>query len=101
VVTELDIGRGSDAVAYDPKRHRVFSSNGMDGTITVYQQITPDKYQALPAVTTAVSGRTMSVDPDSGRLFVAAADLDPPAAPGSRPRAKPGTLRLLMLDPAK
>jgi DNA-binding beta-propeller fold protein YncE len=101
VVAELDIGRGNDAVAFDTKRHRVFSSNGIDGTITVYQQVSPDKYEALPAVTTAVSGRTMDVDPDSGNLFVAAADLDPPAAPGTRPRAKPGTLRVMIFTPAK
>jgi hypothetical protein len=50
-------------------------------------------------VTTAVSGRTMTVDPTSGRLFVLAADTDPPATPGGRARAKPGTLRLMLLDP--
>ena len=101
VVTELAIGRGSDAVAFDPKRRRVFSSNGLDGTITVYQQRTPDTYEALAPVTAAVSGRTMDVDPSTGRLFVAAAQTDPPANPGARPRARPGTLSLLMFDPIR
>jgi len=99
VVAELAIGRGSDAVAFDPKRRRVFSSNGLDGTITVYQQKTPDTYDALAPVTTAISGRTMAVDPATGRLFVAAADTDPPATPGGRPRPRPGTLRLMILRP--
>lgn len=99
VVAKLPIGRGSDAVAYDARRKRVFSSNGVDGTITVYQQTSPDSYEALDTVATAVSARTMAVDPQSGRLFLAAADVDPPAAPGGRPRPKPGTLRLLVLDP--
>lgn len=98
VVAELPIGRGSDAVAFDAKRKRVFSSNGLDGTITVLQQRTPDIYDALTPIPTAVSGRTMDVDPSTGRLFVAAADTDPPATPGGRPRAKPGTLRLILLD---
>ena len=101
VVTELAIGRGSDAVAFDPKRRRVFSSNGADGTITVYQQRTPDTYEALAPVTTAVSGRTMDVDPATGRLFVAAAQTDPPATPGGRPRPRPGTLSLKMFDPIR
>lgn len=101
VVTELAIGRGSDAVAFDPKRRRVFSSNGLDGTITVHQQRTPDTYEALAPVTTAVGGRTMDVDPATGRLFVAAAQTNPPATPGGRPRARPGTLRLLMFDPTR
>lgn len=101
VSAELAIGRGSDAVAFDAQRRRVFSSNGLDGTITVYQQLGPDAYSPLGDVVTVVSGRTMAVDPQSGRLFVAAADTDPPAAPGGRPRPKPGTLRLMMFDPVK
>ena len=101
VVTELAIGRGSDAVAFDPKRKRVFSSNGVDGTITVHQQRTPDTYEALAPVATAASGRTMDVDPATGRLFVAAAQTDPPATPGGRPRIRPGTLSLLMFDPVR
>jgi DNA-binding beta-propeller fold protein YncE len=44
LVAELDIGKGNDAMAFDPTRKRVFSSNGRDGTITVYQEVTPDKY---------------------------------------------------------
>lgn len=101
VVAKLPIGRGNDAVAYDPERKRVFSSNGLDGTISVYQEVTPDKYEALDTLTTAVSGRTMDVDPETGRLFVAASDVDPPATPGGRPRPKAGTLRLMMLDPVR
>ncbi len=101
ISAELPIGRGSDAVAWDATRKRVFSSNGADGTITVYQQNSPDSYQPLETVATAVSGRTMAVDPVSGRLFVAAADVDPSPTPGGRPRPRPGTLRLMFLDPVK
>ena len=100
IVAELPIGKGSDAVAFDPVRRRVFSSNGRDGTITVYQQTSPDAYAALPPITTAVSGRTMAVDPDSGRLFVVAADTDPAATPGGRPRTRPGTAKVLVFEPA-
>jgi DNA-binding beta-propeller fold protein YncE len=99
VVATLPIGRGSDAVAFDPVRRRVFSSNGADGTITVYQQRSPNDYVALTPVTTAVSGRTMSLDPHSGRLFVAAADTDPASTIGARPKVRPGTLKLLIFRP--
>lgn len=99
LIAKLPIGRGSDAVAFDPVRKRAFSSNGADGTITVFQQNSPDAYVALAPITTAISGRTMSVDPTSGRLFIAAADTDPSATPGGRPRPRPGTLKLLMFDP--
>jgi DNA-binding beta-propeller fold protein YncE len=100
IVAKLPIGRGSDAVAYDPRRQRIFSSNGLDGTITVYQQTSADRYRLLDAIPTAVSGRTMALDPRNGRLFIVAADTDPSATPGGRPRPRPGTLKVLFFDPA-
>lgn len=99
VVAMLPIGRGNDAVAFDSVRKRVFSSNGRDGTITVYQEQSPDRYVALAPVQTVVSARTMSVDPVTGRLFVAAADTVPSPTPGGRPQVKPGTVRLLIFTP--
>lgn len=99
LVADLPIGLGNDAVAFDPVRRRVFSSNGHDGTVTVYQQTSPDRYQATEPIRTAVSARTMAVDPRSGRLFVVAADTEPNATPGGRPRIKPGTTRVMIFDP--
>ena len=99
VVAKLPIGRGSDAVAYDPTRHRVFSSNGLDGTVSVFQQVGADRYRSLAPIKTKVSGRTMAIDPASGRLFVAAADTDPNPVAGGRPITRPGTLNLLVFEP--
>lgn len=98
LVATLPIGRGNDAVAFDPVRKRVFSSNGRDGTITGYQELSPDRYVPLPVIPTVVSARTMSLDPRSGRLFVAGADTDPDPA-GGRPHVRPGTLRLMIFQP--
>ena len=93
------IGKGTDGDGYDPSHHRAFSSNGMDGTLSVIAQTGPDGYAPLATVTTAVSGRTMDVDPETGRVFIAAADTDPSPTPGGRPKARPGSLKLLFLDP--
>ncbi len=98
IVATLPIGKGTDAAAYDPSHHRVFSSNGRDGTLTVIQQDGPDKYTPLATIDTKVSGRTMDVDPKTGRVYIAAADTDPNPA-GGRPKVRPGTLKLLFLDP--
>jgi DNA-binding beta-propeller fold protein YncE len=98
VVSKLKIGRGSDAIAFDPVRKRVFSPNGLDGTITAYQQISPNRYLALPLIRTAVSARTMTVDAGTGRLFVAGADTYPDPA-GGYPKVQPGTLRLMVFEP--
>ena len=101
VVAELPIGAGNDAVAFDSVRKRVFSSNGRDGTVTVYQQTSPDRYTALASIHTAVSARTMTLDPTTGRLFVIAADTDPSPTPGGRPHVRPGTVHALIYDPVK
>ncbi len=99
VVATLPIGLGSDAVAFDAVRRRVFSSNGKDGSISIYRQATPDHYELLETLSTAASGRTMAVDAKTGRLFVAAADTQPDPTPGVRPHVLPGTLRLLVFAP--
>lgn len=99
VVASLPIGKGSDAIAFDPVRARVFSSNGRDGTVSVYRQVTADRYVAMPTIMTLVSARTMTVDPTSGRLFVVGGDTDPATTPGGRPRIRPGSVRVLMYDP--
>ena len=101
VIASLPIGQGTDAAAYDPRRHRVYSSNGRDGTITVIAQQGPQAYAVVATISTAVTGRTLGLDPDSGRLYVAAADVDSsvPVAPGRRTPIVPGSLKLLFIDP--
>ena len=98
-VAALPIGAGTDAAGYDPVRRRVFSSNGRDGTLSVIQQVDADTYRVLDTVKTAVSGRTMSLDPATGRVFIVAADLDPSSPPTGRPKFKPGSMKLLVFTP--
>jgi YVTN family beta-propeller protein len=104
VVATLPIGQGTDAAAFDPVRKRAFSSNG-EGTITV---VDAKAMSVIETVPTRVTGRTMGIDPATGRLFVAAAEIDPkapvPAGPNGRPgrpRPIPGSLKLMFLDPVR
>lgn len=108
VITTLPIGQGTDSAAFDPRRKLAFSSNGVDGTITVIREIDPQTFVPAGKIKTQVTGRTMDIDPKTGQLFVAAADIDPnaPVPPGKngrpgRPKPLPGTLKLLLLDPAQ
>jgi hypothetical protein len=77
----------------------VFSSNGKDGTITVIDEQTPDRFVVAGTVATKVTGRTMGIDTGTGRLYVAAGDVAGVNAKG-RAVIKPGSLQLLMFDPA-
>ena len=99
-VASTSIGLGTDSAGFDPVHRRVFSSNGKDGTVSVIQEVDADTYRALEPIRTQVGARTMAVDTSTGRLFVAGADIDPTGPTTGRRRFLPGTLKLLVFDPA-
>lgn len=106
VVATLPIGAGTDGAAFDPNRKLIFSSNGGDGTISVIRENSPDSFTPLGDIKTAITGRTMTINPNTGRLYVAAAAINTtaPVQPGpggrpERPKPLPGSLKVLFLDP--
>jgi DNA-binding beta-propeller fold protein YncE len=107
VIANVPIGKGSDAVAFDPRRKLILSANGQDGTLSVIHEDSTTEFSTLATIKTAVSARTLGIDAETGRVYLAAADLDPaavaatPAPSGTpqRPKYLPGSLKLLFLDP--
>ncbi len=98
------IGRGSDGTVYDPELGLVFSSNGIDGTLTVIHQDTPDEYRVVATVTTQVSARSMALDPATHKIYLAAAQFGPPPATSAeQPRARatvvPDSFIILVAQP--
>jgi DNA-binding beta-propeller fold protein YncE len=103
-VARVVIGRGPDAAAFDPDLGLVFSSNGVDGTLTVIHQESPDEYRVVATVTTQVSARTMVLDPATHKIYLAAAKLaaTPPATeeqPHPRPNIVPNSFGILVAQP--
>lgn len=110
-VATLPIGDGTDAAAFDPTRKLIFSSNGMDGTLSIIREVDANTFVSAGTLKTALSARTMSVDPVSGRLFLLAADTNPKAMAaflaarkagkrGPSPFVR-GSLKLLFFDPGR
>ena len=110
-VAALPIGQGTDAAAFDPTRKLVFSSNGMDGTVSVIREVDANTFVPAGTVRTVLSARTMSVDPVSGRLFLAGATTHAKAMAAYRAAREagkhaaspfvPGSLKLLFFDPGR
>ena len=105
LLATLPIGARTDGAAYDPKRHRAFSSNG-DGTLTVIGEKTPGSFAVLDTVPTSLGARTMTLDPASGRLYLVAAEMkeNPDVDPKDyrhRYTVTPGSARLLVYDPVR
>jgi hypothetical protein len=69
VITTLPIGDHVDATAFDPETRLIFNSNG-EGTITVIQQDSPDKYHVVENVKTRPRAKTLALDLRTHRLFL-------------------------------
>ena len=76
-------------VVFDPDLGLVFSSNGIDGTLTVIHQDSPDEYRVTATVTTQVSAHTMALDPITHKIYLAAAQFGPtPAGTTDQPNPR-------------
>jgi len=87
-IAKLPIGKGTDAVAFDPEGNLVFASNG-DGTLTVIHEDSPDAFRVVQSLATKEGARTMALDPKTHAIFLPTARFGPPppATPANpRPR---------------
>jgi DNA-binding beta-propeller fold protein YncE len=101
VVTTQPIGKGVDATEFDRGRGLIFFSSGGDGTMSVFQQETPEKYTLVESVKTQPGARTMALDRKTGRAFLSVAEFGPrpaptPSNPQPRPPMIPGTFSVLV-----
>ena len=104
VVTTLDIGAGVDAVEFDALVGGIFTSNGVDGTLTLARQESPEKFRGVDTVPTQKGGRTMAFDSWTRHIFIVAAKYGPPPAataeqPNPRPPILAGSVSLIELAP--
>jgi len=101
VVATVPIGLGVDANSYDPETNLAFASC-MDGTVTIAHQDNPNALTVVQVLKTARGARTMTLDPKTHKIYLAAADYEAPAAqpaPGQkppRPKMVPDSFRVLV-----
>lgn len=74
VVATPVIGRGNDGVVFDAETHRIYTSNGVDANIVIYDQVDPNTYKLKEAVTTRPVARTMALDPVGKKLYTVTAE---------------------------
>jgi DNA-binding beta-propeller fold protein YncE len=104
VVGSVPIGTGVDANAFDEKLQLAFSSNG-EGTVTIAREASPDQLQVVQTLQTQPSARTLALDPETHRIYLAAAtwQTPPPGATptGHRHAMVPGTFKILVYEPLR
>jgi YVTN family beta-propeller protein len=97
------IGKGPDAAAFDPTFGIAISSNGQDGTMTLIGQDSKKMFHPVGTVTTQRGARTMTIDPQTHRLYLITASFKP-TAPGSnpyRPALEPNSAVILVYGVGK
>jgi hypothetical protein len=95
VLADLPIGAGVDATKFDGRQ--AFASC-RDGKLEVAGETTPGKVEIQQTVATPVGARTMDVDPETRKVYLATAEFEEqkPGATG-RPVAKPGSFMIIVV----
>jgi len=102
VVADVKICAGTDATWFDPATKNIFVSCS-DGHITVAHEDGPDKLSLVQTIDTARGARTMALDLETKRIYVAAQNYaaPDPNAPatgrGRGPTPIPDSLRVIVL----
>ncbi|MDB6127569.1 MAG: beta-propeller repeat-containing protein [Verrucomicrobia bacterium] len=101
VVAAVATGEDPDGLTFDAKTKRIFTSN-FDGTMTIIQQDSPDKYTVLQNVATGLGYKTIGLDAKNGHVMTCGAKLGPKPARvkgGPAPKAPiiPGTFEVLVI----
>ena len=100
VVTSVPIDQGVDATAFDPGTQLAFASCGA-GTVTIAKEETPEKLTVVQMLATERGARTMTLDPKTHNIYLATARFEAqpepaPGAPRQRPKAVPGSFKILV-----
>ena len=87
VVGTVPIGAGVDANRFDPNTKLAFASCGQAGSVTIAREETPDKLEVVQTLETARGSRTMTLDPQTHKIYLSAVDFQP--APETPPEGTP------------
>jgi DNA-binding beta-propeller fold protein YncE len=102
VAYSVPIGEGVDSNWFDPATKLAFASNGESGTITVAHEDSPNVLKVVQTLKTHRGGRTMALDPSTHTIYLSVTEYEPQAAGSKdRPKAVPGTFKVLVYTMAK
>jgi len=95
VVGTLPIGDGADAASFDPATKLAFASCS-DGTVTIAREESAGKLTMVQTLPTAVGSRTMTLDPATHKIYLAAADYEPATGGKGKPKVKADSFKVLV-----
>jgi DNA-binding beta-propeller fold protein YncE len=99
VLQSFHVGAAPDAVLFDAARRRAFVPSGADGVLTIFSVRGRKRITIRQRLLTQVGVRLGALDPLTGRLYLPAAQIIPPKAPGQMKSLVPNTFRILVVAP--
>jgi DNA-binding beta-propeller fold protein YncE len=105
IIASVPIGKGVDAVAFDPATQLAFSSNG-EGTVTIAHEESAEKLEPIQTLATERGARTMALDSLTHKIYLASARFEPTPSPGpdgsvQRPKILGSSGKVLIYGPEK
>jgi DNA-binding beta-propeller fold protein YncE len=100
IIDKLPIGEGSDGTTFDATKSVIFVPNGRDGTISAFKEKSANEFVSIGTITTKPGARTITIDKNTGSLFLPTAGFEPadPKIAHARPKTIPGTFQVLKVS---
>ncbi|MBV8467562.1 MAG: YncE family protein, partial [Burkholderiales bacterium] len=95
-IGQAPIGDGPDGVAW--LDGYAFSANGKDGTLSVVGEVAAGKFDRIETLATAMSARTIAVDPATHKLYLPAADYKL-TVPGAKRETQENSFHVIVMAP--
>jgi DNA-binding beta-propeller fold protein YncE len=93
------VGRGADAIMWDPKRQIAFVASGDSGTLSIISVRSRSDIVLSQVLPTQKGTRLGAIDIDTGILYLPAAKFGPPEPPIPYPSVVPGSFEFLIIAP--
>ncbi len=98
VLADVPIGQGCDAVRFD---NGYALASCRDGTLTAARETSPGKFTVVQTLQTRPGAKTMDVDPKTHLIYLPTAELGQDKDERGRPKPKPGTFMVLVVQPTR
>jgi len=81
IITTLPIGAGTDGATFNPNTMEAFSSQGVDGTLTIVKENSPTSFVVEQTLPTMAGARTSALDTKTNHIILISAEFGPPTPP--------------------
>jgi DNA-binding beta-propeller fold protein YncE len=99
-VASLPVGKGADAIMFDPRRRRAFVPSPEAGSLSVIAVRSATEIAVIQTLATQRGARLGAVDTATGRVYLPAAKFAAPVPPNPYPSVIPGTFVILVVAPS-